>query len=203
MPITEQQLLQILPHAGPHAGVFVPGETMDLRTVRRSIVEPTLLLLPAKMESPQAVVMLLTIGLQESLFEHRRQLGNGPARSFWQMERGGGVHGVLTHRASAACAAVICAHQGVEPNDMAVWQAIERDDVLACALARLLLYTDPSRLPDLGDEAGAWDLYLRTWRPGAYSRGNAVQRTELRKKWASNYAAVLEVLRSPRPVSKP
>lgn len=86
---------------------------------------------------------------------------------------------------------------------MAVWQAIERDDVLACALARLLLYTDPSRLPDLGDEAGAWDLYLRTWRPGAYSRGNAVQRTELRKKWASNYAAVLEVLRSPRPVSKP
>lgn len=91
MPITEQQLLQILPHAGPRAGVFVPGETMDLRTVRRSIVEPTLLLLPAKMESPQAVVMLLTIGLQESLFEHRRQLGNGPARSFWQMERGGGV----------------------------------------------------------------------------------------------------------------
>ncbi len=167
---------------------------MDIRSVRRSIIEPALLLLPAKMESQQAVVMLLAIGLQESHFEYRRQLGNGPARSFWQMERGGGVHGVLTHRASAACAAVICAHQGVEPNDMAVWQAIERDDVLACALARLLLYTDPARLPALGDETGAWDLYLRTWRPGAYSRGDAGQRAALRKKWAGNYAAALEVV---------
>ena len=136
--------------------------------------------------------MLLAIGLQESRFEHRRQMSNGPARSFWQMERGGGVHGVLTHRASAACAKVICAHQGVEPADQAVWEAIEHDDVLAACLARLLLYTDPARLPALGDEAGAWDLYLRTWRPGAYTRGDAAQRAVLRKKWALNYAAALE-----------
>ncbi|WP_325435970.1 hypothetical protein [Pseudomonas nitroreducens] len=157
---------------------------MDLRDVRRSIIEPALLLLPAKMESPQAVVMLLAIGLQESHFEYRRQLGNGPARSFWQMERGGGVHGVLRHPISAKIAANICAIRGVEPNDQAVWEAIERDDVLAACMARLLLYTDPLRLPALGDSAGAWDLYLRVWRPGKPRPA----------EWPENYAAALEAV---------
>ena len=137
------------------------------------------------MESSQAVALLLAIGLQESHFEYRRQFGNGPARSFWQMERGGGVHGVLTHPVSAKLAAGICAQRGVEQNDQAVWRAIERDDVLACALARLLLYTDPARLPAIGDAAGAWDLYLRVWRPGKPRPS----------EWAGNYAAALEVVR--------
>ncbi len=52
-------------------------------------------------------------------------------------------------------------------------------DVLAASVARLLLWTDPKRLPVIGDASGAWDLYLRTWRPdkphprtwaGLYSR---------------------------------
>ena len=44
---------------------------------------------------------------------------------------------------------------------------IERDDVLACGVARLLFFTDPLRLPAVGDTASAWDLYARrTWRPG-------------------------------------
>lgn len=139
---------------------------MELNQVRRSIIEPALSLLPARMNSPQAMAMLLGIGLQESHFEYRRQLGNGPARSFWQMERGGGVHGVLRHQASAKLAAGICVRRGVEPTDMAVWQAIEQDDVLAAALARLLLWTDPQPLPALSDTAGGWALYARVWRPG-------------------------------------
>ncbi|MFV3415340.1 hypothetical protein ACNFH8_24000 [Pseudomonas sp. NY15436] len=170
---------------------------MDLRTVRRSIIEPALLLLPAKMESPQAVVMLLAIGLQESRFTYRRQMGNGPAKSFWQAEQGGGmVTGLLRYRVQDIrdLATGLCAVRGVVPAAPEVWNAIEHDDVLAAGLARLLLYTDPARLPALGDETGAWDLYLRTWRPGAYERGNAGQRSALRQKWAKNYAAALEVI---------
>ncbi|MCJ1887432.1 hypothetical protein LNN38_21405 [Pseudomonas sp. LA21] len=170
---------------------------MDLRTVRRSIIEPALLLLPAKMESPQAVVMLLVIGLQESQFTYRRQMGNGPARSFWQAEQGGGmVTGLLRYRIDNVreLATGLCAVRGVVPAAPEVWNAIEHDDVLAAGLARLLLYTDPARLPALGDEAGAWDLYLRTWRPGAHSRGSEEQRAALRKKWAANYAAALEAI---------
>ncbi|WP_315809464.1 hypothetical protein [Pseudomonas sp. C9-3] len=179
---------------------------MDTRTVRRSIIEPALLLLPAKMESPQAIAMLLTIGLQESKLEARRQaitrtingvktlVPEGPATSFWQMERGGGVHGVLTHQKTATLAAAICAKRNVKATERGAWEAIEHDDILAACLARLLLYTDPFPLPDLGDEAGAWELYLRTWRPGAYSRGDAARRAALRKKWATNYAAALEAV---------
>ncbi|WP_313462449.1 hypothetical protein [Pseudomonas nitroreducens] len=170
---------------------------MDLRALRRSIIEPALLLLPAKMESPQAIVMLLAIGLQESRFEYRRQMGNGPAKSFWQAEQGGGmVTGLLRYRVDAVreMAAGLCVGRGVAPAAADVWNAIERDDILAAGLARLLLFTDPARLPGLGDEAGAWELYLRTWRPGAYDRGTPTQRAALRKKWVANYAAALEVV---------
>ena len=72
---------------------------MTLTEVLRLAIEPALLLLPARMESAEATVMLLAIGLQESRLEHRRQI-KGPARSFWQAEKGGGmVHGVLRHPA--------------------------------------------------------------------------------------------------------
>ena len=170
---------------------------MDLRTLRRSIIEPALLLLPAKMESPQAVVMLLAITRQEDPEQRRRQWPTGPARSLWQAEQGGGmVTGLLRYRVESIreLATGLCVVRGVAPAAADVWEAIEHDEILAAGLARLLLYTDPARLPALGDEAGAWDLYLRTWRPGAYSRGDAAQRAALRKKWAANYAAALEAV---------
>ena len=139
---------------------------MKLSEVRNTAIEPALLLLPARMDSPQAVVMLLAIGLQESRFTHRRQIG-GPARSFWQAEQGGGmVHGVLRHPATRDHALTLCDARCVQPVDEKVYVAIEHDDVLAAGLARLLLFSDPARLPAVGDESGAWSLYLRTWRPG-------------------------------------
>jgi len=76
----------------------------------------------------------------------------------------------------------LCAVRGVDPSPRAVWDAIERDDVLAAGLARLLLWTDPSRLPRLGDADGAWQLYVRTWRPGKPHR----------RTWDALYAQALE-----------
>ncbi len=68
------------------------------------------------------------------------------------------------------------------------------DDVLAAGLARLLLWSDSGRLSTVGDEQGAWNLYLRTWRPGAHDRGSPEQRAQLRAKWGRNYGlAVAEV----------
>lgn len=146
---------------------------MDLLNVLHTSISPAMALLPARMDSAEARIMLLAIGLQESRFEHRRQLvGNpprpsGPAKSFWQAERGGGmVHGVRLHVATRAAAAHLYQARGVPARDAAIWDAIENDDVLAAGLARLLLWSDPGRLPAVGDEQGAWGLYLRTWRPG-------------------------------------
>lgn len=164
---------------------------MTLPDIRRSAIEPALLLLPAKMSSPEAECMLLAIGLQESRFVHRRQI-KGPARSFWQAEQGGGmVHGVLRHHLTSKLAVAVCDARGVPPVNERVYVAIEHDDVLAAALARLLLWSDPGKLPGKADVDGAWQLYLRTWRPGAYTRGNEAQQWSLRDKWSRNWAAAV------------
>lgn len=140
---------------------------MTLDEITQSAINPALALLPKHMDTPQARVMLLTIGQQESRFEYRRQMGDGPAKSFWQGEKGGGmVHGVRIHPASADLARQLYKARGVEANDLAIWNAIEDDDVLAAGLARLLLWTDPEKLPSVNDVDSAWELYLRTWRPG-------------------------------------
>jgi hypothetical protein len=60
----------------------------------------------------------------------------------------------------------VCVLQDVPFNATAIWNAVETNDVLAAVAARLLLFTDPKRLPAVDDAAGAWRLYMRTWRPG-------------------------------------
>ncbi len=155
---------------------------MDLQQVRREIIRPAFALLPERMANLEAEVMLLAIGLQESRFLHRRQI-KGPARSFWQAEQGGGmVHGVLLHPLTRQPAFAVCDARGVPPVDANVYKAIEHDDVLAAALARLLLWTDPARLPSVGEAAKSWELYLRTWRPGKPHRHT----------WDALYAQALE-----------
>ena len=176
---------------------------MTLNEIRERAITPAFALLPARMSSPEAEVMLLAIGLQESRFQHRRQLvgspprPTGPAKSFWQAEQGGGmVTGLLRYHDDRVrdLAVGLCAVRGVDPSPREVWDAIEHDDVLAAGLARLLLFTDPGRLPKLGDVEGAWQLYLRTWRPGAHSRGDAAAKASLRQKWAKNYGKALEAV---------
>lgn len=152
---------------------------LSLQEITERGIDPALALLPARMDSARARVMLLAIGLQESAFRDRRQLilvkrqgrtqlvAEGPAKSFWMGERGGGlVHGVRVHPATRQHAAKLYALRGVAARDVAIWNAIERDDVLAAGLARLLLFTDPYALPALGNEQLAWETYVRCWRPG-------------------------------------
>ena len=128
-------------------------------------IEPALALLPAKMTSDKARVMLLAIALQESRLTHRKQIG-GPAKSFLQFESGGGVRGVMSHSASSTPAQIFCQSLSVPFDRHAIFQSMEFNDVLAFGLGRLLLYTDPKSLPEIGDAQGAWDLYQRVWRPG-------------------------------------
>ncbi|MCZ8436902.1 hypothetical protein [Achromobacter xylosoxidans] len=143
---------------------------MTLNTIVSDAIGPVLALLPSGMDTPGARVMLLAIGLQESRFVHRRQIG-GPARGFWQFEKGtrasrGGVWGVYLHPASKGHLAALCRARSVACDPDAIYAALEYDDVLAAGVARLLLWTDPKALPAVGAADAAWSLYLRTWRPG-------------------------------------
>lgn len=144
-------------------------------------------LLPLRMRSSNVAVMLRAINLQENPKRLEQQVG-GPARGDYQFESGGGVKGVLTHSSVKDIAQSVCAARGVKAERSAVYDAIGRDPILAAALARLLLWTDPGKMPAIGDANGAWELYLRVWRPGAYAR----EGLKLRDKFIANYAKAMK-----------
>lgn len=150
-------------------------------------VEPTLMLIytvPEIMLAPtrEAAVLLMAIAGQESNWAARRQGGGGPARSYWQFEKGGGIAELFqkTPRQLGA----MCVLLDIPYNQTVVFEAMAWNDTLACTMARLLLWQDPAALPAIGDKDASWQYYLRNWRPGAprpddwpgnYNRGlNAV-----------------------------
>ncbi len=57
---------------------------MNLRQIRDNIIDPTLKAIG--LHSPEAVDLVLFTGLQESGYRYIKQLGTGPALSFWQVE---------------------------------------------------------------------------------------------------------------------
>ncbi|SAK71346.1 hypothetical protein AWB80_03809 [Caballeronia pedi] len=144
---------------------------MNLNDVIRTAIAPALAILPYQMDTGEARVMLLSIGLQESRFTWRQQMGGGPARGFWQCEQGtqasrGGVWGFYLHPSSRYWMSVLCKARGVSFDAASIYSALDRDDVLAAGVARLGLFTDPKSLPAIDDITGSWNLYQRVWRPG-------------------------------------
>lgn len=130
------------------------------------VYEATMKLLPPAMDTPKAKAMLFAIGVQESQFEHRRQMNDGPARGFWQFEQGGSVRGVLTHPATKHHANAILDQFQYGDYPATVWNAIEHNDMVAMAFARLNLWWAAGPLPEPGDYDGSWAYYMNTWRPG-------------------------------------
>ncbi|QDX22546.1 hypothetical protein FP568_15645 [Pandoraea pnomenusa] len=136
-----------------------------------SVINPALDLLPWSMTSDRARVMLLAIGLQESHLMYRRQMPTGPARGLWQCEQGtrasrGGIWGLYLFPSTSDALIALCAARGVSHDPIEIYNRLQSDDVLAAGCARLLLFTDPKPLPDVGDVQGSWSLYSRVWRPG-------------------------------------
>ncbi len=146
--------------------------SMLLDAILHTAINPALRDLPVKMDSDAARVMLLAIGLQESRLKYRAQKTTdpyvkGPARGLWQFERGGGVVGVMTHRATKALAEAACQEHVVPFDSSLVWTKLEFNDILAATFARLLLWADAKPLPALdASHDDAWDCYVRNWRPG-------------------------------------
>jgi hypothetical protein len=172
----------------------LPIALLDLIT---KVIRPALKLLPPAMYSIEALVMLVAIALQESALEHRWQVidakrpdKKGPARGLWQFElgskaKGGGVWGVYKHAASRYWLSQVCAARNVAFEPRAIWLALETDDVLACCVARLLLFTDAKRLPAISEPKAAWDLYrYRTWCPGKPHAG----------KWGGNHLTAVNAV---------
>lgn len=107
--------------------------------------------------SPAAEELLLGIAAAESEFRHKRQIG-GPALGYFQIEPAT-HHDVLDNFVSfrpplkGALDALLI---GAVGRDM----QIATNDVYAAAVARLVLWRAPERLPNQGDVAG----YARYWK---------------------------------------
>lgn len=165
----------------------------DLDVVNKAITS-AFNALPVKMAGMQARLMLLAINLQEDPQQLRQQVG-GPAKSLWQGEQGGGLcTGVFMHSATKRDAGNLATLRDVACDPHSIYLAIEKDDVLAAGLARLLLWSDPKPLPKLGAVREAFDLYVSTWRPGAYHNGSEGKRQSLWRKWQGNYAKAMDYL---------
>lgn len=165
---------------------------MNLEDVDRLALDPAFLILPMAMDSPTARFLLLAIGLQESGFTTRRQMGDGPARGFWQNEKGGGVKGVVTNLSTAAHCRNLALAQQVRFDVDAIYNALEHDDVLAAGVARLILFADPRQLPPMDDPALTWACYERNWRPGKPRP----------QDWPKNHAAALAFIHASTNASK-
>jgi len=157
---------------------------MDRKIFFHEIVEPSLTVLASltgiKVDDA-ARVEGMTIAGQESNWDYRRQIG-GPARSFWQFERGGGVAGLFS--VTPTQLQKVCDFLSIPFDSATVFEAMAWNDMLACCMARLLLWTDPQPLPKVGDVEGGWDYYLRNWRPGAPHHDS----------WATRYNTALSVI---------
>lgn len=139
---------------------------MDLQAFHL-VYSPAMSLLPARMTSAESKAMLIAIGLQESRFEHRRQLPGGAARGFFQFEAQGGIKGVLeNHHATRPLIRSVLDALKYDYSVLTSYLAVEHNDTLAICYARLLLYTVAQPLPNRDQTAEGWRQYLWAWRPG-------------------------------------
>lgn len=150
--------------------------------VLAKVIVPALALLPAHMDTPEARVMLLAIGGQESSYRTRKQVG-GPARGLWQCERPV-LQLLLDNRASEVAVRNLCSARAVAPLASDMYFAVGTDDVFAAGIARLILWCDPHPLPAVGDADEAWACYLHVWGPGKPRP----------QDWPANYQAALSAI---------
>lgn len=135
--------------------------------------------------SPESRVMLLSISGQEGNFKERVQIG-GPARSYWQFERGGGLAGVMSHAQTAAWLHVVCDALDIEYTSATIFEAMAWNDHLAVTLARLNLWLVRGPLPAIGSQAAAWGYYENQWSPGKPGP----------TRWPTNYQSALSAVKA-------
>jgi hypothetical protein len=165
--------------------------------VHTHIIPAALALLPGKMDSVAARAEMLAIGLQESGFIARQQggtaktPGEGPAKSWWQFEKNGGVKEVLTAADTMPLILPICEVLGYPrktPTD--IHEAMEHNDVLAAVMARLLLWKDPRTMALQHEVTKGYLIYLARWRPNP----EAAKKHE--KDWMKNFQIAWSIVRA-------
>ena len=152
----------------------------------RGLIESTLHEVGEKFASKQAVDMVLATGAVESRYNYIRQLGDGPAKSFWQVEPSTAVDNCqhyLIHRTSLMrqCAdATLVDIKHWQNNDKNLWSKILEVNLAAGIVhCRLKYWRVPKRLPNTIE--GMAD-YWKEWYNTHQGAGHAEDFVEVAKK---------------------
>ena len=153
----------------------------------KSLIKSTCNGLGEKFASDSAVTLILETGMVESRYIYLRQLGDGPARSFWQIEPATCIDNLqhyLKHRKNLMGK---CAKASLV--DLKYWQMFDEDlwaEILEKNIAagiihcRLKYWRVPKKMPNtIEEQAIYWKKYYNT-EGGA---GDPQHFIESAKKW--------------------
>lgn len=170
----------------------VPPRMIEPRDLVRAVVMPALASCAAieatpQLQDPRAVLLLTAIAIQESDLRHVRQYPSGPARSWWQIELR--TAAAIVAKTRPRFARSLALHNLlVEPLE----PVLVSSPIGASVLARMLLWLDPLRLPDMHNESEALVTYMQVWRP-AWAIGARPEQGE-RARWSRAYAEAVTAI---------
>ena len=153
----------------------------------RSLVKETCSKMGRKFASDNAVKLILATGIVESRYEYLRQLGDGPARSFWQVEPSSAVDNLvhyLKHRPKLMkkCAeATLVDLKHWQTYDEGLWEEILEKNIAAGIVhARLKYWRVPRRMPStIEGQANYWKKYYNS----ELGKGDPEHFIEVVTKW--------------------
>jgi hypothetical protein len=141
----------------------------------------------ARFCSTDAIQLVLETGLVESHFKYLRQLGKGPAKSFWQVEPATAVDNLqhyLKHRKSlmGSCAeATLVDLKHWQSYEEKLWSEILEKNISAGIVhCRLKYYRVPKKLPNtLEGRASYWKQYYNS----SAGAGTKEKYVDIVKEW--------------------
>ena len=153
----------------------------------RSLVKDTCSKMGEKYASDDAVELILATGIVESRYEYIRQMGDGPARSFWQVEPATCVDNLahyLKHRPELMrkCAqATLVDVKHWQNYDERVWaEILEKNIAAGIVHCRLKYWRVPKKMPNtLEGQAAYWKKYYNS----EGGKGDPQHFIEAVKKW--------------------
>ena len=153
----------------------------------RSLIERTCSAMGKKFASDDAIDLVLVTGIVESRYKYLRQLGNGPACSFWQVEPATCVDNLIHYLKHRKSLIVSCAE--ASRVDSKYWQVYDEDiwaDILEKNISagivhcRLKYWRVPKPVPNTTQgKADYWKKYYNS-EGGA---GNPEHFVEAANKW--------------------
>lgn len=140
---------------------------MNYTQLRNEIIEPVLDHL--EMGDTAAADLMLATAIVESGCDYIKQLGGGPALSFWQVEPA--THDDIWQNYLAHREHIARAVEALTPRDPIGVHPLIWNMGYACAIARLVYRRRPEPLPERRDAAGM-AMYWKQWYNTAEGAGD-------------------------------